>query len=107
MENQHDTPYLYKNCVTVPPLSFVDDIVGVSRCDVSAVKLNAVIQAKMETKQLELGHQKCSQMHIGKLRNTCPTLKVHGKEMLTTEKEKYLGDILTSSGKIDENVTAP
>ena len=63
-------------------------------------------QGKMETKQLELGHPKCFQMHVGKHRNNCHTLSVHGKEMLTTQSEKYLGDILTSTGNIDENITA-
>ena len=54
--------------------------------------------------QLELGHTKCFQMHVGKFKNTCPTLYVHGKEMLKTDKEKYLGNILSSSTKLDENI---
>ena len=106
LQNAHGPNYLYKNCVPVPPLSFVDDIVGVSLCDDSSVKMNGIIQGKMETKKLELGHPKCFQMHVGKHRNNCHTLSVHGKEMLTTQSEKYLGDILTSTGNIDENITA-
>ena len=104
LENQHQILYSYKNCVNVPPLSFVDDIMGVSDCGPGAVKMNAVIQGKIEGKQLELGHAKCFQMHVGKPSNVCSDLNVHGKQMLTTKSEKYLGDVLTSSGKIDENV---
>ena len=36
LQNAHGPNYLYKNCVPVPPLSFVDDIVGVSLCDDSS-----------------------------------------------------------------------
>ena len=104
LENHHDVLYNYKNCVKIPPLSFVDDILGVSTCGIDSVKMNAVIQGKIEGKQLRLGHAKCFQMHVGKNKNSCPSLSVHGKEMLTTNKEKYLGDVLTSSAKIDENI---
>ena len=80
------------------------DILGISECGFTSVKLNAFIQAKIEGKQLELGQSKCFQMHVGKKTNSCPKLSVHGKEMKTTSKEKYLGDILTSTAKIDENI---
>ena len=46
-------------------------------------------------------------MHIGKKdKHLCPALKVHGADMLTSEREKYLGDILTTDGKIDQNIIA-
>ena len=35
LENQHDVLYNYKNCVKIPPLSFVDDILGVSSCGIN------------------------------------------------------------------------
>ena len=104
IENEHDILYTYKNSVKTPPLSFVDDILGVSECGSKSVKMNAFIQAKIEGKQLQLGHAKCFQLHVGKQTNTCPKLSVHGKEMLKTKKEKYLGDILTSTAKIGENI---
>ena len=104
LENQHDVLYNYKNCVKTPPLSFVDDIICVSTCGENSVKMNAFIQGKIEGKQLELGHAKCFQMHVGKMKEACPTLSVHGREMLTTSREKYLGDILTSSARIEDNI---
>ena len=104
LENQHDVLYLYKNSVKTPPLSFVDDILGISECGTKSVKMNVFIQAKIEGKQLELGHAKCFQLHVGKITTECSKLSLHGKEMLTTNREKYLGDILTSNAKIDENI---
>ena len=59
----------------------------------------------MATKRLELGKDKCFQIHVGKnSSSTCPELNVHQDIMKTTSSEKYLGDIITSSGKIDENI---
>ena len=85
----------------------VDDVVTISSCGVDSIKVNAIVQAKVETKQLELGHIKCFNMHIGKKdKHLCPTLKVHGADMLISEREKYLGDILTTDGKIDQNIIA-
>ena len=66
--------------------------------------MNATIQAKVEGKQLELGHKKCFQMHIGKNQSCCPTLGVHGKVMKTATQEKYLGEILSSDSRIDRNI---
>ena len=34
----------------------------------------------------------------------CPTLKVHDKNMKTVKSQKYLGDIISSSGTIRESV---
>ena len=95
---------LDKNSVKTPPLSFVDDILGISECGTKSVKMNSFIEAKIEDKQLELGQSKCFQMHVGKSTKECSKLSVHGREMQKTKKEKYLGDILSSSGKIDDNI---
>ena len=44
-------------------------------------------------------------MHVGKKdKYLCPVLKVHGSEILTSDKENYLGDILTTDGRIDQNI---
>jgi hypothetical protein len=83
----------------------VDDVMTISSCGTDSIKVNAIVQAKIETKQLELGHPKCFNMHVGKKdKNLCPVLKVHGSEMLTSDREKYLGDILTTDGRIDQNI---
>ena len=43
-------------------------------------------------------------MHVGPDRSLCPQLKIHDKVMLTSEQEKYLGDVVSSNTKIDENI---
>ena len=85
LENNPDILYNYKNCVKIPPLSFVDDNLTVSRCGIKSVEANAVLQAKIEEMQLELGHTKCFQMHMGKNQLTCPTLFIHSEEMFKTD----------------------
>ena len=83
----------------------VDDVVTISSCCVDSVRINAIVQAKVQSKQLELGHLKCFNMHIGKKdKHLCPVLKVHGADMLTSDREIYLGDILTTYGRIDQNI---
>ena len=39
-----------------------------------------------------------------KSQNLCPSLSIHGTKMLKSETQKYLGDVLTTSGKINENI---
>jgi hypothetical protein len=53
---------------------------------------------------LRLGHAKCFKMHVGKNAACCPVLKVQDKEMLTSKREKYLGNMLTNDCKINSNI---
>ena len=99
--------YKYKDCISIPPLAMIDDVITVSNCGADSVKTNAIVQAKVQCKQLELGQKKCFNMHAGqKSKHLCPTLSVHGDIMLLSEKQKYLGDILTTTGRINENIEA-
>ena len=99
--------FKYKDCLSIPPLGFVDDVLGIAKCGVDSVKLNSIISSKMSTKKLELGHQKCFKLHVGnKSKNSCPILSVNSKEMKTSSSETYLGDVLTNDGKIDVNISA-
>ena len=91
--------------VPIPPLSMVDDILTVTDAGVKAIKMNAAVQSKIDVKKLELGKTKCFQMNIGAKNDVInPTLKIHDEEMSKSNREKYLGDILTSDCKIDETV---
>ena len=70
--------FKYKNCVSVPPLSMVDDTISISNCGVDSILSNGIIQSKIQCKQLQLGHSKCFQLHLGKKnKHLCPRLKVH------------------------------
>ena len=99
--------FKYKECLPVPPLSLVDDVLAVGFCGSDSLRLNSIIQSKMATKKLKLGKNKCFQIHVGnKLDKVCPTLNVHQDVMKTASSEKYLGDIIMNSGKIDQNIQA-
>ena len=43
-------------------------------------------------------------MHVGPNKENCEKLIIHDKQMLTTDKQKYLGDIVCSSGSNQENI---
>ena len=90
--------YKYKG-VPVPPLGMVDDIIHVSNGENTA-KMNKVINTFIESKKLKLSESKCFRVHIGKDHDKCPKLKVHEHDMKDSDKEKYLGDIIDSNGKI-------
>ena len=66
--------------------------------------MNALVQSKVECKKLELSDTKCFKMHVGKNVSNCPKLSINNEEMKTSSSEKYLGDVISSSGKIDANV---
>ena len=81
-----------------------DDVLTINKCGAESVKMNASIQAKMDSKSLELSHKKCYVMHAGKNQETCPKLKVNEKEMQRTNKQRYLGNLVCPSGKVDDNI---
>ena len=98
--------FKYKDCISIGPLIFIDDVLSVTQCGNESVKTNAIIHSKVDTKQLMFGPSKCFKMHVGSnCKSTCPTLKVHGQEMVQVNKEKYLGDYLTNDGKINVNIS--
>ena len=96
--------FKYKGCVDIPPLAMIDDILAVSECSVESVKINAFIQSKVAHTNLQLGHDKCLKMHVGQKSDCCPVLKIDNELMLSSKREKYLGDVLTTDCKIDENI---
>ena len=96
--------YWYKGVVAVPPLCMVDDILAIQECSKDSVQINSVINSFIELKKLTLSSKKCSKIHVGKASSSCPELKVHDMKMKNSEKEKYLGDQLSSSSKIKETI---
>ena len=130
-ECQNDEKYLfyYRNSVGVPSLAMIDDLVNISECGLEAVKLNAFINAKANSKKFQFGKDKCHRLHFGCKTSSCPDLfidtwKIEEKEEYDTnrktfvdvidnehkiepsDEEKYLGDILTTDGKNTRNIAA-
>ena len=95
---------MYRDICAVPALSMIDDIAGISQCQDKSIILNSIINAKIESKKLKFNLKKCFNMHIGPNKEQCPKLKIHENSMKTTENQKYLGDIISSSGSNFENV---
>ena len=91
--------YTYKNEVEVPPLCMVDDILGVQKCK-DAKNINKAINTFIEMKKLRFSSKKCNRIHVGKTKQVCQDLEIHEMKMRNSEKEKYLGDYIHSSGKI-------
>ena len=56
--------FLYKNAVNVPPLGMIDDIASFSLSGPNAIKTNAIINSKIESKKFEFGPTKCYNIHI-------------------------------------------
>ena len=94
--------YHYKG-VPIPPLGMVDDVVAVSSVE-NTKKINSLVNTFVEHKKLKLSEKKCSRIHIGKNHEQCPDLMVHDHPMKESEKEKYLGDIINSDGKIQQTI---
>ena len=51
-----------------------------------------------------LNEDNCVNMHIGPNEYNCEQLKVHETNMLTTKKQRYLGDIISCLGNNNENI---
>ena len=97
--------FIYKECVTVPPLGMIDDLASFSIGGPETVKKNALINAKIESKKLEFGPKKCFRIHIGKQKSDCVSQKVHSDEINVADYETYLGDIVCGSGSSEKNIT--
>ena len=93
-----------KNWVEIPPIGYVDDALTVAKCGNKCVVNNSILNSFTESKKLRYGVDKCKQMHVGKSNNICPSLIVHEGEMKVSDKETYLGDVITSSAKVKENI---
>ena len=105
--NDEDLIYRYKGKVEIPSLGMVDDILSIQTCSDKSVKVNATVNAFIESKKLTLSKSKCHRIHIDKKSKNikeCEKLKVHNDEMDDTTKSKYLGDVLDKTGKVRANI---
>ena len=93
-----NTDILYKyNGVPIPPLGMVDDILTVTNVE-NTLEIKQMVNTFIESKKLRLSHKKCVRIHVGKGHENCPALNVHESPMNETDKEKYLGDIMSKRG---------
>ena len=77
--------------------SSVDNVISASKCGNQVVATNSAVTTFAKLKKLELSESKCARLHIGKSKcDHCPKISVNGKPIKESQKEKYLGDYLTS-----------
>ena len=96
--------HLYKyHGVPIPPLGMVDDVLTVSSVE-NTLKVNQLVNKFMEHKKLKLSKEKCFRIHIGAGHDKCPPLMVHEDTMKETNREKYLGDNVDSTGKLQATI---
>ena len=95
--------YKYNQNCYIPILGMIDDTLGMSACGMDSVELNAFVNTTMESKKLYFNVTKCHKIHVGPRKEECPTLKVHNSTMKESDKEKYLGDMVSGSGN-EENI---
>ena len=102
--------FKYKDKVPIIPLAMVDDLLAVATCGIDLAALNSFMNTHVEMKKLrfhvpdDTGKTKCHKTHIGKAKNTCPNLYVHGTEMVCVQVDTYLGDIISSDGSNKPNI---
>ena len=96
--------YWYNGCVAVPPLEMIDDVASFALCSPQSIVTNAIVNAKIESKKLELGPTKCVNLHIGNKEVSCDGLKVHDNKIVKKDHETYLGDVICSSGTNSKNI---
>ena len=98
-----DYLYHYNGSCYVPSLGFIDDTFAATRCGEQSVMMNALINTFIESKKLYFNTNKCYLIHVGPRKEECCQLKVHDRNMKQTTSEKYLGDVVSSSGN-GENI---
>ena len=97
--------FLYKNVLSILPLSFIDDCLGFSQCGAQTVELNAIMNSKIVSKKLRLSEDKCTHMHFSKSSSKCYTnLKADNAEMKKSKECSYLGDVLSTNGSIEATI---
>ena len=47
IEDDDDLLYKYKDTVSIPPLGMINDVLAITECGVKTIKMNAIIQNKV------------------------------------------------------------
>ena len=123
-------PYKYKDEVEIPVMTMVDDLISISESGYKSARMNSFINAKVATKKLQFGAEKCFVLHIGnkheeyknveqcvngwnvKIVNeietggsSCEDMLGDDIELSHIESERYLGQVISSDSKNTKNIT--
>ena len=129
VQNLSDHLYQYRMLVAIPVLGMVDDQINMAKCGLDSLLSSAHINCQTNLKKLQFNASKSFRMHIGKNENICPqnmvdtwtlssdqdtvssVLEMFDKEgdqkvLVDIKHEKYLGDVIMSSGSNSLNIQA-
>ena len=59
----------------------VDDVLSLQKCSNKSLQMNTAINKFMDLEKLTLSKKKSHNIHIGKQKQNCPSLKVHENNM--------------------------
>ena len=98
----------------------IDDLACAAKCGFDSVKINAIINGKINAKRLQFNKNKCVKLHISPNMNrkccktqlgdtdqkivSCVQLEVQDTDMKQSNTEKYIGDVISADGSNDENI---
>ena len=82
----------------------VDDIAAIGKCGADSVELNAIVNAKVRSKFLEFGTNKCFSLHVGKNNHQCSELFAQDSKLKKVTEVKYLGNIISEDGNNNKNI---
>ena len=85
--------YRFRNSFSLPPLSYIDDVLSITKCGINSTLMNAVIQDKISSRHLKLGSDKCFKMHVGIVNISCPKTKTNDNYIKEVNEITYLGTI--------------
>ena len=84
----------------------VDDVLGIQKCSRKSRRLNGVINTFTELEKMSLSSKKCSNERIGKKKNECHILKVHGTNINESNQQTYFGDKINRSALVKPTIVA-
>ena len=112
--------YLYRGVLRLSALGMIDDLACAAKCGFDSVKINAIINGKINAKRLQFNKNKCVKLHISPNLNkkccktqlgdtdqrivSCVQLEVQDTDMKESNTEKYIGDVISADGSNDENI---
>ena len=126
-ENKH--LYSYRDRVSIPPLTMVDDAISVVECGYQTDKMVAYLNSQSSLKYLQYGVDKCFKIHVGlyKEKYKCTPIYLDGwkaqevkclttgqvklnevmigkQNICETDSERYLGDQISATGTNQQTV---
>ena len=87
-------------------MEWVDDVLTMTLGIESAKKLHDTVDDFAKANKLRWGLEKCKVMHVGRKKDIPENWNLGEESIGNTSNYKYLGDVITSDGKNEQNIIA-